>query len=44
MKTKKAKKIDAKEKARQKKIKKIMSMKGKLEFDLSADEMRHSER
>jgi hypothetical protein len=44
MKAKKAQKKRAREKARLKKIKRIMSMKGKLEFDLSADEMRHAER
>jgi len=44
MKTKKVQKKSAGEKARRKKIKRIMSMKGKLEFDLTANEMRHVER
>jgi len=44
MKAKKARKKGAKEKARLKKMRRIMSMKGKLEFDLTADEMRHAER
>jgi hypothetical protein len=44
MKAKKAQKKSAKEKARLKKIKRIMSMKGKLEFELTADETRHAER
>ena len=37
-------KIAIHEYMRQKKIEKIKSMKGKLEFDLTADELRHYER
>ncbi len=37
-------KLAIREYLRRKKIEKIMSMKGKLEFDLTADEIRHHER
>jgi Arc/MetJ family transcription regulator len=37
-------KLAIREYLRRKKIEKIKSMKGKLEFDLTADEIRHNER
>jgi Arc/MetJ family transcription regulator len=37
-------KLAIREYLRRKKIEKIKSMKGKLEFDLTADEIRHHER